>query len=616
MYISEKIGKSYEQWIEGDVILITGPTGSGKSRFIFYDLLPWAIRQGHRILYCVNRRILEKQLQKELDSEVRNELYRTFADPMLNVENYISIETYQNIEKNILDNKLCGVVSKLKQYDIVVYDECHYFYADSGFNTNTEISFDCLRKLFDYKIQIFISATINKMRKLIENRYPMEIGHWKEACRHSTMSMCDYARSRIKEYTLDKEYDYIKVHSFDTLEMLEDIIKEERTGKWLIFIDSLNQGQKLKNNLVNRGIQELDIVFINADYKNDEDASESVESLAKQNYTDKKIIITTAVMDNGISFIDQALRSIVIFYDTEEEFIQMLGRKREDGKEVNLYINKRSAGHFRQRFQFMSDTQSFLFRYKNTVNGMYIRVIGGRQVLVTPYFDYYYRCFPMLHTAMSFSLDYDDNYLNHIIFNEILSSQQTVMNGINSEKQYEKAKAIFYTLGGLLAINSFSAYRCSELVNYYQQMFTRLQEDENAFLKEQLRWMGVGEEQLEATVNEIIKDESIKVKEKLEYKVIELLGDKKEARIDSEQNKKFKMSVIDQLIYFYSKSDERNDNKLSGLRKNDRPISIEDFNIIMKTADLPYRMSKEKKEFLLTQIDSIKIKSSEPISKE
>ena len=43
-------------------------------------------------------------------------------------------------------------------------------------------------------------------------------------------------------------------------------------------------------------------------------------------------MIATAVMDNGVSFHDTALRNMVIFADTKEEFIQMLGRKRTDGK--------------------------------------------------------------------------------------------------------------------------------------------------------------------------------------------------------------------------------------------------------------------------------------------
>lgn len=61
-------------------------------------------------------------------------------------------------------------------------------------------------------------------------------------------------------------------------------------------------------------------------------------------------MIATAVMDNGVSFHDTALRNMVIFADTKEEFIQMLGRKRTDGKTINLYVCRRDREHFRKRF--------------------------------------------------------------------------------------------------------------------------------------------------------------------------------------------------------------------------------------------------------------------------
>ena len=40
----------------------------------------------------------------------------------------------------------------------------------------------------------------------------------------------------------------------------------------------------------------------------------------------------------------------MIFADTKEEFIQMLGRKRTDGKTINFYVCRRDREHFRKRF--------------------------------------------------------------------------------------------------------------------------------------------------------------------------------------------------------------------------------------------------------------------------
>ena len=126
MYVTEKIGDEYRNWIEGDEILIQASTGSGKSYFILHVLLKWAISQNRKILYLVNRSVLKKQLEEELYSDISNEIYEEFGYRLI-------------IEYNI---------EELKTYSYVVYDECHYFYSDSNFNTNTQLSFDCLRDIF------------------------------------------------------------------------------------------------------------------------------------------------------------------------------------------------------------------------------------------------------------------------------------------------------------------------------------------------------------------------------------------------------------------------------------------------------------------------------------
>ena len=42
-YVSDVIKEEYKYWAAGDVVLLTAPTGTGKSHFVLYDLLKWAI---------------------------------------------------------------------------------------------------------------------------------------------------------------------------------------------------------------------------------------------------------------------------------------------------------------------------------------------------------------------------------------------------------------------------------------------------------------------------------------------------------------------------------------------------------------------------------------------
>ena len=138
MYVSEKIGDEYKNWGAGDIILLTAPTGTGKTTFILETLLPYIMQKNGRLLYLVNRRVLREQLLEELNKRKNKYLLQWTGSCSIN--RYISIETYQQYEKRIASQSSASrVVEEISKYTCVVYDECHYFYADSSFNTYTEL---------------------------------------------------------------------------------------------------------------------------------------------------------------------------------------------------------------------------------------------------------------------------------------------------------------------------------------------------------------------------------------------------------------------------------------------------------------------------------------------
>lgn len=172
-YISDIIGNAYKEWGREDTIFLTASTGAGKSQFILHDFLEWQIQQTkqnrerreHRnILYLVNRKILKKQIQKDLEGR-ESDFFEKFR---VNYNNYITIATYHNLENGI-KKKGIDTIKWMKHFWCVICDECHYFYTDSNFNTETELSYLAIREVFDTKLQIYISATADKVKKIYKN---------------------------------------------------------------------------------------------------------------------------------------------------------------------------------------------------------------------------------------------------------------------------------------------------------------------------------------------------------------------------------------------------------------------------------------------------------------
>ena len=149
--VSDIIGDSYKNWASNQIVIIDCPTGSGKSYFIFETLLDYAISNRKRILYLVNRKVLSAQLDEQYisGSDALDRFYKKYKDIRLDISKYIKICTYQYIETSLLNNTK---PFKDNSFNYIVYDECHYFYSDSNFNSYTEISYNYLRNIFVDKI--------------------------------------------------------------------------------------------------------------------------------------------------------------------------------------------------------------------------------------------------------------------------------------------------------------------------------------------------------------------------------------------------------------------------------------------------------------------------------
>lgn len=108
--ITDEIGDSYQLWKKGDIVSVSGGTGSGKSYFIRETLAEFAKQHNELILYLVPRVQLKKQIEATLEEE--------------GITN-ITVKMYQSIEGICKSHG--GNNEWLNAFKYVVCDESHYF---------------------------------------------------------------------------------------------------------------------------------------------------------------------------------------------------------------------------------------------------------------------------------------------------------------------------------------------------------------------------------------------------------------------------------------------------------------------------------------------------------
>lgn len=192
-YISDIIGDAYQDWAEGDNILIATPTGSGKSTFILKCLLPYAAACQKHIVYVCNRKALREQFTVKSNLELQHYFGQSVTVPQ-NELSLLHILTYQYCEVSRqfpnfivqpdlsgisqIEQKRLEVDGKLPQpvrmtsSDVLyyVFDEAHYLLNDSLFNSGTNFWLGKLRS--NTCIKLFLTATPEPLRFFLAGAHP------------------------------------------------------------------------------------------------------------------------------------------------------------------------------------------------------------------------------------------------------------------------------------------------------------------------------------------------------------------------------------------------------------------------------------------------------------
>lgn len=288
-YVSDFLKFEAQNWPLGMNVFISCGTGTGKTTFA----KNLSTLTGGRTLILSNRVANLKQTRK--DGNFWKSGINLFGDCCI---------SYQKLESNPkLD------VNWLNTFTHIVVDEAHYFVKDAGFNAKANIS---IAKIIASRCtKIFMSATIDEFQTV----YVRLLNH-------------------LNQFNFFNNVRYSMTKSKLFIESVEEIINEsqipkilrELHGKTLIFVDSIEKGRKLKDELA----PFFSVGMITSESKESEEIKEKdlFNTLIEKEKFDTDILIATSVIDNGVNIKDDNLKNIIIQNADKDEIIQMIGRKR------------------------------------------------------------------------------------------------------------------------------------------------------------------------------------------------------------------------------------------------------------------------------------------------
>lgn len=563
-YIADSIRDEYEQWKGGDVVFISSPTGSGKTTFVLKTLLPFFSSKDQKILYLVNRTVLKKQLEEDIFN-LPIELVRC-----------IKIELYQTLEKKILDIGFAKTFEIYGVYDCVVCDESHYFMMDSNYNTNTILSYRFIRDSFKNKIRIYMSATIENIEEIIRQDIENEkycLTHW---IGYNTGEVNRFGlpyKRKIYNYRAEKNYEHIEIGILKSRDEIKDLVISG-PEKWLVFVDSKIFGNSLVKDIL-EGFKavskEESVKFITSDYNLDEETSEVVDLIVNEGKQDPKVLIATSVLDNGINIKDIELRNIIIVADTQIEFIQMLGRKRNDGKSLKLYIYKHSRNHFVRRKSVIGQLQKIaVLNYNSVVN--YIETWKWNNDI------------NIIERA---AIEYQHKYW--------------LRKMMNNEVRFESVNSLFFAFDGCLTLNILSLRNVEKLNQYYNDLLNKYDiYGDDAFLREQLSWL----DKTETEIDEIISYANKSKYDISRKNVLQALERVCNIQMSLEDFCEFKNELANdllELIEYLGKEHPDYKKYKDTVKKNDRAISNKFMDFLRNNCDIPFivQSGSESKSYVV-----------------
>ena len=482
MFLSSIISEDFRLWQPNTTVIINAPTGCGKTTFNKRILLPYAIENNKEILYASNRVALDRQVKKEVCeflgipySYIEGESYVELPG--------ITLATYQALEERLDPNNFHNGIPF---YHYVVFDEIHYLRTDSHFNPKVQRILEWM-KTAKCAVKIVMSATIESTLPYLDyydtawmDVYESEYLIIRERFSNKNILNClKGVPERMFVYTVPAIKPKYKIWVYEELEELVEVINADNTEeKWLIFQSNIVKAKKkLADNI------DKEWKLLTADAKE----TEEMNQIIRNNRFEAKVLITTKVLDCGVSIHDKHLKNLVVETTDPEEFLQMIGRRRlQEGEDVelNLYIPKLSQKYF--------------------------------------------------SNSLRMRIEPDIEFLN-------MSESERLKNIIASPKGYDRAKRFCDIRGLQLIINPIAVDVLEAERQYFKKVEAAMADDEMYFVKEQLRWINA-----ESEFSKVIFTRKLRIK-KAHEELERMLLRAENHELDKEQQNTFKEFCAEKL---------------------------------------------------------------------
>lgn len=462
IYITDKISESEcHRWLDGKKIIFNAPTGTGKTTFICERILPLCQEKNKKALVLCNRRLLREQYGVDLATK-----YTRYAELCEVVE----VRTYQEMAQKLEIES--GIKNILEDFDVVIFDEVHFFYADSDFNgMGTYILLQELIRESYYKTVIMVTATLDEVLPLIEKTYSQCEKKLELECgRNRGVVLADYAYQR-HIYNFDYLTDYSRFSCYfveDVETLASEIAKSEK--KSVIFIDDKTKAESFKKLLMEKGkLPTAEVFLLNANVLEENPGDRVIRTLTMANRVLPKVLITTSVLDNGVSIHDPDVGNIVLATESKLSFLQMIGRLRSESTEnCRLYIYPRTTTYYEKRVQQYEER----IRTYEKLAGE-IKRIGSQEV-------------SLLYRGW-YGNDEKGEFLRNAL---ILTKEETEY--FSEEFQPIRIKG----WGFLLTVNAFAMEKTGNLLHAMKEFLMLSYVDPKGVAIRQIAWIGKTEDEL------------------------------------------------------------------------------------------------------------------------